>query len=424
MLDIQAVIAARRDGRRHSEAELHDFAGAAGRREIPDYQLAAWLMAAYIHPLNEDETAWLTLGMADSGERLDLTGLPKPWVDKHSTGGVGDKTSLVVLPILAACGLTMVKMSGRGLGITGGTLDKLSAVPGLRLDLTPEEAVDQAGRIGLVLTGQSPALAPADKELYALRDATETVGSIPLIVSSILSKKLAGGAETIVIDVKCGSGAFMTDLPGARNLALALTETGKRCGVRVHTEITDMSQPLGGAVGNALEVLEAIRVLRNEATTPSEKRFEQLCLTLAQAALTAVGSDQDPEGALRSGKAKAKAETWFIAQGAQGLGVPNERLVTTDIFAPLDGWIARIDAGAVGAMVIELGGGRRKIDDIVDLQVGATLTKPVGFRVDRDEAVLTLHSRKPLDGDRMRRFAAGAIEVSPSQVEPTQLFLT
>jgi len=198
-VNVVEIIAKKRDGKRHSEEELRFVALGAAKNEIPDYQLSAWLMAAFLNPLDEQETAWLTRAMADSGERIDLSGLPKPWVDKHSTGGVGDKTTLALLPILAVCGLTVVKMSGRGLGITGGTVDKLASIPGFRLDLSPSEMKEQAARIGLALTGQTPNLAPADKVLYALRDVTATVESIPLIVSSILSKKIAGGADTIVL---------------------------------------------------------------------------------------------------------------------------------------------------------------------------------------------------------------------------------
>ncbi|HZH98209.1 MAG TPA: thymidine phosphorylase, partial [Fimbriimonadaceae bacterium] len=230
-MDVQRFIATRRDRGRHTREDLSWFAKAAAAGEIPDYQLSAWLMAAYLNPLDEQETAWLTVAMAESGQRLDLTGLPKPWVDKHSTGGVGDKTTLVLLPLLAACGLTCVKMSGRGLGITGGTIDKLSSVPGFRTDLSPEEMKKQAGEIGLALTGQTPDLAPADKVLYALRDATATVSSMPLIVSSILSKKLAGGAEALVLDVKCGSGAFMKTRSEADALAESLASTAALAGL-------------------------------------------------------------------------------------------------------------------------------------------------------------------------------------------------
>ena len=238
-MDIQTIIATKRDGKKHTREELRWLTRAAATKSVPDYQLAAWLMAAFIHPLDQEETAWLTLEMADSGERLDLTGLPKPWVDKHSTGGVGDKTSIVVLPILAACGLTVVKMSGAGLGITGGTVDKLSSIPGFRLDLSPDEMKSQAKRIGLALTGQTPNLAPADKTLYSLRDTTATVASVPLIVSSILSKKVAGGADTVVLDVKCGSGAFMRNLDEAKTLAEALIATAKLVGLNLYAGDVD-----------------------------------------------------------------------------------------------------------------------------------------------------------------------------------------
>ena len=255
------LIARRRDGGSHSADDLGFLAQAAAEGSVPDYQLAAWLMAAYLNPLDERETADLTVAMARSGERLDLSVLSRPWVDKHSTGGVGDKTTLVLLPLLAACGLSLVKMSGRGLGITGGTLDKLASVEGLRLDLPPEALLRVAAESGFALGGQTARLAPADGALYALRDATGTVASLPLIVSSILSKKIAGGAETVVLDVKCGSGAFMRTLPEARALAHALRTVGERCGLRVRCAITDMSTPLGAAVGNALEVREAWDVL-------------------------------------------------------------------------------------------------------------------------------------------------------------------
>ncbi|MCH7945802.1 MAG: thymidine phosphorylase, partial [Armatimonadetes bacterium] len=297
-MDFQDIIAAKREGRANSVEELRFLSQGAADGSLSDEELTAWLKAAYQNTLSATETADLTLAMAESGERLDLAGLPKPWVDKHSTGGVGDKTTIVLLPLLAACGMTVVKMSGRGLGITGGTVDKLGSVPGFRLDLTPEEMKEQAGRIGLAITGQTPRLAPADKKLYALRDVSGTVGSVPLIVSSILSKKIAGGAETVVLDVKCGSGAFMKTLPEAQALAQALVETARLCGLDLHLSITDMDQPLGRAVGNALEVKEAIRVLQGSETG----RFRDLCLHFAGRALAAVGkgSEEDARRVLES----------------------------------------------------------------------------------------------------------------------------
>ena len=400
-MDMQSIIATRRDAKRHLQADLISLANGAAQGTIPDYQLAAWLMAAYLNPLNEQETAWLTMAMAESGARLDLTGIPKPWVDKHSTGGVGDKTSIVVIPLLASCGLTVVKMSGRGLGITGGTVDKLGSIPGFRLDLSPEEMKAQAARIGLALTGQTPDLAPADKVLYALRDVTSTVSSIPLIVSSILSKKLAGGAETIVLDVKCGSGAFMQSLEAARELAQALRRTAVLCGLNIRIAITDMDQPLGSAVGNALEVREALAVLEG-----SQTRFSHLCIELAALTLEASGLQPDrttarlvAQEAIASGAAKRKAQQWFSAQGAtvdvfvnpDALGVsPVSKKL---IYEGPSGWVSHIDAQAVGQTVVHLGGGRQTKNDVIDHTVGLELLVEVGSRIETGQAILIVHSR-------------------------------
>ena len=403
---------------------------------IPDYQLAAWLMAAYLNPLSEQETAWLTLAMADSGERLDLTGLPKPWVDKHSTGGVGDKTTIVLLPLLAACGLTVVKMSGRGLGITGGTVDKLGSVPGFRMDLSPSDLVSQASRIGLAITGQTPNLAPADKRLYALRDATGTVGSIPLIVSSILSKKLAGGAETIVLDVKCGSGAFMKDLASARALALALRKTAELCGVQAETVITDMDQPLGRAVGNALEVIEAVEVLKGATSG----RFTELCVRLAGITLAAAfagtnqpapsrGYEELARGKLADGSAFRKAQEWFTEQGAgQDLIRLEDELYCSAVRRKIfhrgeSGWAARVDASVVGETVIRLGGGRLRKDDEINPSVGVEVHVEVGDRVDRGQLLFTIHAASGPDGEAAAKSLEGAVELSASEVQPPPLFI-
>lgn len=395
-MDILSVIAGRRDGGGSSAEELRFLAQGAADGSIPDYQLSAWLMAAYLNPLSAQETADLAMAMAASGERLDLTGLPKPWVDKHSTGGVGDKTTLVLLPLLATCGLTMVKMSGRGLGITGGTVDKLSSVPGFRMDLSPEEMKAQAARIGLAITGQTPRLAPADKALYALRDATGTVASVPLIVSSILSKKIAGGADTVVMDVKCGSGAFMKTLQEAKVLALWLTEIGSKCGLNVKCSITDIDQPLGRTVGNALEVKEAIRVLRGEMG-----RVRDLCLHFAGVALSATGngSSIDAERALDSGAALSKAREWFAAQGADLAVFESEAWclapVVTPVLAQEPGWVASIDARAVGQFVVDLGGGRRSKSDAIDPSVGVVFHCEVGDRVEKDQVLYEVFSSVP-----------------------------
>ncbi len=436
-MDFQAIIAKRRDGQTHARAELEQLAQGAAKGRIPDYQLSAWLMAAYLNPLTSQETADLTLAMANSGERLDLTGLPKPWVDKHSTGGVGDKTSIVLLPLLAACGLTVIKMSGRGLGITGGTVDKLGAIPGFRLDLSPDELKAQAKEIGLALTGQTPDLAPADKVLYALRDVTATVSSVPLIVSSILSKKIAGGAETIVLDVKCGSGAFMKTHEAALALARALSETGKACGLNIRLAITDMDQPLGAAVGNALEVAEALTVLNPAAAivrdSPTE-RFRNLCLELAAHTLCAAGLARDQaagvasaEAALSSGAARAKARAWFSAQGA-----------TVDVFAtefepaPVrreilhdgqPGWVRRVDAATIGQAVVDLGGGRHKKDDVLDLRVGLVLDVGVGSRVEPGRRLATIYAGSESAADAAVAATRSAFEFTSQSFTPGPIVL-
>lgn len=425
MASLLSIIADRRDGRRHSPQDLSVLAQSAAKGSAPEYQIAAWLMAAYLNPLSFDETAGLTLAMARSGETLDLGGLPKPWVDKHSTGGVGDKTTLVALPVLAACGLTLVKMSGRGLGITGGTVDKLASVPGFRLDLTPREMIAQAGHIGLALTGQTPRLAPADGALYALRDATATVGSIPLIVSSILSKKLAAGADTIALDVKCGSGAFMPDLNRARELARWLRETGERCGIRTVVAITDMDQPLGSAVGNALEVREAGATLHGNGP----KRFVELVLGLCGEALAACGAAasvaegvEAAKAALESGAALGKAEAWFEAQGASpeawlGAGLA-QAAVTGEVRAQEDGWVTRVDARTVGEVVVGLGGGRARKEDAIDPSAGVESLVEVGDRVATGQPWARIHASSEVALEQAITGIGGALVVSEDRVEP------
>ncbi len=432
-MDFRHLIAAKRDGLRHSEAELREFAKLVANGGIPDYQIAAWLMAAYLHPLDADETAYLTLGMADSGRRIDLTGLPHPWVDKHSTGGVGDKATLVLLPLLAAGGLTMVKMSGRGLGITGGTIDKLASVPGFRLDLKPHELKSQAGKIGLALTGQSPDLAPADKVLYALRDVTETVSSIPFIVSSILSKKIAGGAEIIMVDVKCGSGAFMPDLASAVALADALEETGLRCGLRVHTQITDMSQPLGASVGNALEVQEALDVLaggQGVSLSGPVRRFRKLCVLLAAETFvisnvvdTEEAGVQLAEKLLSNAAAARKAEAWFVAQGASWPPILPRANYQQGVVATSDGFIAQVDAGQIGELVLGIGGGRKRKDDEIDPAVGVVMHVVVGDIVKTGQPLATLHTAQVATADDLARLE-NAITVSEEPVSPRPLLVS
>ena len=429
---MRELLRTRRDGGLHSREALDALACGAADGSLPDYALSAWLMAAYLNPLTKRETVDLTLAMAASGERVDLAGLPEPWLDKHSTGGVGDKTTIVLLPLLAACGLTVVKMSGRGLGITGGTVDKLESVPGFRTDLSVEEMKAQAGRIGLALTGQTPRLAPADGRLYALRDVTETVDSIPLIAASILSKKIAGGADTVILDVKCGAGAFMTSLAQARELRAWLTEIGEACGLRVAARITDMDEPLGSAVGNRIEIEEAIRVLASEPNLPPPTlRFRALCVEFAVLALVVGDEGGEPEArrrvaaALTSGAALAKAHEWFAAQGATELPRPSapSETVAASVLAPGSGWLARVDARAVGETVVSLGGGRAKKGDPLDHEVGVLVARAVGERVQAGEPLLSVLARTPEAARAAAERLTSAISVSTEPVEPPPLFL-
>lgn len=408
------------------------MAKGAANGTIPDYQLAAWLMAAVLKPLNLQETADLTVAMADSGERLDLSSIPKPWVDKHSTGGVGDKTSIVLLPLLASCGITMVKMSGRGLGITGGTVDKLESVPGFRMDLDPWEMISQARRIGVAITGQTPRLAPADKVLYALRDATDTVDSMPLIASSILSKKIAGGAETIVIDLKCGSGAFMKSLEQAKELAGLMLEVGKRCGITLKIVLTDMSQPLGCAVGNLLEVAEAIDILAGKHRS---SRLRTLCVRLAAVALSSAGraptlseGEAMASDAIDSGRAFDKAREWFEAQGASPNAFDGNQLVMewppVAIDWTYDGdpaWVETIDAATVGEAALALGAGRRSKEDKIDPRVGIELAEgvQVGSQVGPGDKLLTVHAADNASAADALRHLQSAIRFKPERI-PTR----
>jgi pyrimidine-nucleoside phosphorylase len=428
-MNFHSIITTRRDGKRHTERELRFLAEGAAHGTIPDYQLSAWLMAAYLNPLDDEETAWLTMAMAESGDRIDLSGLPKPWVDKHSTGGVGDKTTIILLPILAACGLTLVKMSGRGLGTTGGTLDKLESVSGFRVDLSPEEMKAQAARIGLAITGQSPDLAPADKAIYALRDVTGTVESIPLLVSSILSKKIAGGADVIILDVKSGSGGFMRTEAGARALAAALARTAKACGLNCHLALTDMDQPLG-CVGNALEIEEARMVLRNEPDDAGTRRLIALCLELAGIALHGAGiAPSREEGkemarrALESGQAYEKARLWFAAQGGSIDAALPKAPVVRQIAAEAAGWVSRIDAELVGRAVIELGGGRMKKEDRINPAVGVEIHTTVGAKVEKGEPLFSVSASTDKKAEVAIARVMNAFEIGEEEVEERPVVL-
>jgi pyrimidine-nucleoside phosphorylase len=373
------------------------------RGEVSDAQMAAFLMAVYFQGMSVAETAALTMAMVESGETLDLRGVQGRTVDKHSTGGVGDKTSLVVVPLAASAGVRVAKLSGRGLGHTGGTLDKLEAIPGFRTQLSPQELVTQVNRVGCAIASQSAQLVPADKRLYALRDLTATVDSVPLIASSVMSKKIAAGSEAIVLDVKTGSGAFMKAPEAARALAGAMVGIGRAAGRRTVAVISAMDEPLGRTIGNALEVEEAIRTLQGDG--PPD--LLDLCLTLG-AHMTVLGGlapDLSSGRALLAerlarGDARRKFQEMVASQGGDP-GVVDDpgRLPRAPIHRPVpsdeEGTVLAMDAQALGIAAMVLGAGRARVDDQIDPGAGLVVERKIGDRVRRGEALATLHTSDP-----------------------------
>ena len=388
------IIAKKRDGGVLSEQEIRFLIEGYTNGEIPDYQMSAWAMAVLFRGMTAEETAILTDAMMRSGDTVDLSCFGGLSVDKHSTGGVGDKTTLIVAPIVAALGGKVAKMSGRGLGHTGGTVDKLEAVPGFRTTLTPEEFRRQVENIGVAVIGQSGNLTPADKKLYALRDVTATVDSLPLIAASIMSKKLAAGSRSIVLDVKCGSGAFMKTEADGRALAQAMVDIGKACGRSVAALITNMDNPLGTHVGNALEVKEAVEVLSGK-----EGDLRTICTELA-ANMLALCHGWDLEDArvrvldaIDSGKALDTMKRWLKAQG----GDPDfnklpKAAVVVPVKAERSGWITHMDAAKVGIGSSLLGAGRMKKDDPIDYAAGIVLEKKTGDHVEAGDVLAWLHT--------------------------------
>lgn len=390
----------KRDGGTLSAAEIRSLVEAFVAGRVPDYQMSAFLMAVYFQGLDDAEMTELTLAMARSGEVVDFGDDPRI-VDKHSTGGVGDKTSLIVVPLVAAAGGIVAKMSGRGLGHSGGTVDKLEAIPGFRTTLTPDQFRRSVAEVGAVLAGQSGNLVPADKLLYALRDVTATVESIGLIASSIMSKKIAGGARRLVLDVKAGRGAFMPDRERAMTLSRAMVAIGRQAGVRSVAVVTAMDQPLGCAVGNALEVAEAVRCLAGEG--PED--LTELCLVLGQHMLTLAGLASDPqegreqlERVLRSGAALERFGRLVAAQGGDQRVIerPDDVLpaapVQLEVRAAEGGWVQGIDALAVGRLSMRLGAGRQRKEDTIDPAVGVVLAAKVGDRVESGALLGTVHA--------------------------------
>jgi pyrimidine-nucleoside phosphorylase len=391
------LIQRKRDGEELSADEISALVLAYARDDVPDYQMAAFCMAVYFKGLSHAETHALTDAMVQSGETVDLSPLGRKVVDKHSTGGVGDKTSIALAPIVAACGVPFAKMSGRGLGHTGGTLDKLESIPGFRVELDIEAFLAQVREIGLAIIGQTAELVPADKRLYALRDVTATVDIIPLIASSIMSKKIAGGADAIVLDVKVGDGAFMKDLESARELAEAMRELGARAGREVVCELTDMDQPLGRAVGNALEIREAVSLLQGHAPADLCELVNGAAahlLALSDLGVDATDARGLAVGAIADGSALDVYERWVRAQGGDpSLDALPHAPVVLPVQAPEAGFVQRIATTAIGDAALGLGAGRLRKEDDIDHAVGIVCVAKRGDEVAVGAEIAQVHAR-------------------------------
>jgi pyrimidine-nucleoside phosphorylase len=421
---VAELIQKKRDGHELSGGEIAELV----LGDVPDYQLAAFLMAVYFRGLTTRETFALTDAMVRSGDRIELhTALGRVVVDKHSTGGVGDKTTLAVAPIVAACGVPVGKMSGRGLGHTGGTLDKLESIPGFRVELTTEELIAQLKEVGIAVVGQTADLVPADKRLYGLRDVTATVDNVSLIAASIMSKKIASGADAIVLDVKVGDGAFMKTLDDARVLAETMLALGRQAQREIAVVITDMDQPLGRAVGNALEVREAVATIRGEG--PPDLAELVLEASGHMLALSDLGVDRAEgrrraEAAVADGAALDAYERWVRAQGGDpGEGKLEKAPFVKEVFAPRGGYVRAVAALPIGTAALHLGAGRRQKDEPVDHAVGIVCVKKRADAVDEGEPLAEIHARDEPSADSVAEAVLGAYEIGddPPPVRPIVL---
>lgn len=414
------IIHKKRDGKELTDEEIQFFIDGYTRGDIPDYQASALCMALFFRGMNERETASLTHSMAHSGDTVDLTMFGSLSVDKHSTGGVGDKTTLIVAPIVASLGGKVAKMSGRGLGHTGGTVDKLESIEGYRTSLPAADFLEQVEKVGVAVIGQTGNLAPADKKLYALRDVTATVESMPLIASSIMSKKIAAGSHSIVLDVKYGSGAFMKSPEDAEKLAREMVTIGTNCGRNMAALITDMDRPLGHAIGNSLEVKEAIEVLGGKG--PDDLRG--ICVELASVMLSlchgwdAEESRQNVVDALHSGKALAKCKEWIAEQGGNAAWIEDAALFPSapyeiEVKAPQSGYITHMDTEVIGSVGVMLGAGRERKEDSIDFSAGIVLKRKTGDYVNAGDVIALLHTAKT-DTASARERLLSAVEIGGS----------
>ncbi|WP_121615015.1 pyrimidine-nucleoside phosphorylase [Virgibacillus halodenitrificans] len=424
------IIEKKRDGEELTSEEINYFIEGYTNGDIPDYQTSALLMAIYFQGMTEEERANLTLAIVESGDQINLSDINGVKVDKHSTGGVGDTTTLILAPLVASVGVPVAKMSGRGLGHTGGTIDKLESVPGFHVEISNDEFINLVNRNKVAVIGQSGNLTPADKKIYGLRDVTATVSSIPLIASSIMSKKIASGADAIVLDVKTGSGAFMKDLKDAQSLAKAMVSIGNKVGRNTMAVISDMSQPLGYAIGNALEVKEAIETLKGKG--PED--LTELCLTLGSQMVVLAKQAENLDEArnkleenLRNGKAFEKFKEFLESQGGDPSVADQPELLPQakykiDIPAKEAGTVSEIVANEIGTAAMMLGAGRATKESEIDLGVGIVLHKKIGDSVEKGETLLTVHSNKE-DIEEVKQLLYKNITIASSEIKaPTLIY--
>ncbi|MGN0796855.1 MAG: thymidine phosphorylase [Christensenellales bacterium] len=425
-MNIIEIIEDKKVGKELRKEQIDFWIAGLMKGEIADYQTSALLMAIVLKGMTDKEAVWLTNAMANSGDMLDLSAYGDLSADKHSSGGVGDSTTFIVLPTVVACGLIGAKMSGRGLGHTGGTLDKLESVKGLRVTMTPEKFYRQVDKIGIAVAGQTGQICPADKKLYALRDVTATVDSVALIASSIMSKKLAGGAKNIVLDVKCGRGAFMKNQEDAVSLAKLMVSIGKASGRNISALVTDMNVPLSNYVGNSLEVYGALKVLRNE----SRGNLYEVSLALAERLLESAGIDnarEVAEEAIISGRAYQVFENMIAEQGGDIDYIKNpEKLLNTRYVLPIlaksNGYVSDIDAMKIAEVVRDMGGGRIKVEDNIDSQVGVELTVNVGDKIENGDVIAKIYYNK-IEHENMSSKVLSAVTIDSQKPKQNKLIL-